>query len=75
MVETTTRRTMLKSGVAAAIAALLSSPRQSSGHQVKEYPDSMGVLVDLGRCVGCAAAGRPATPSRGCPNRKSRSTT
>jgi len=67
MVETTTRRTMLKSGVAAAIAALLSPPRQSSGHQVKEYPDSMGVLVDLGRCVGCRSCEAACNAEQGLP--------
>ena len=48
-----TRRSLLKSGVAGSIAALLLNPKPSKAHQIKTYQNSMGVLVDLTRCVGC----------------------
>ena len=28
-------------------------PKAGETHDIKEYPDSKGVLVDLSRCVGC----------------------
>ncbi|MBT8334056.1 MAG: 4Fe-4S dicluster domain-containing protein [Deltaproteobacteria bacterium] len=48
-----TRRSLLKSGVAGSIAALLLRPKPSKAHQIKTYQNSMGVLVDLTRCIGC----------------------
>ena len=48
-----TRRSLLKSGVAGSIAALLLRPKPGKAHQIKTYQNSMGVLVDLTRCVGC----------------------
>jgi formate dehydrogenase iron-sulfur subunit len=48
-----TRRSLLKSGVAGSIAALLLRPKPSKAHQIITYQNSMGVLVDLTRCVGC----------------------
>ena len=48
-----TRRSLLKSGIAGSIAALLLRPKTSKAHQIKTYQNSMGVLVDLTRCVGC----------------------
>jgi Fe-S-cluster-containing dehydrogenase component len=53
MPEKTNRRTILKSGVAATIATLLQRPGSGTAHQVKKYRESLGVLVDLSRCVGC----------------------
>lgn len=49
----TTRRAVLKSGVAGSIATLLLRPGDGESHQVKKYQDTMGVLVDMTRCVGC----------------------
>ena len=48
------RRNFLKGGLAttAAAAVLKNSDSQASG-SFDGYPDSMGVLVDLTRCVGC----------------------
>ncbi len=48
------RRNFLKGGLAttAAAAVLKNSDTQAAGH-FDGYPDSMGVLVDLTRCVGC----------------------
>lgn len=53
MLEKTTRRSILKGGLAGTIATLLLRPEPSKSHQIKSYQDSMGVLVDLTRCVGC----------------------
>ncbi len=53
MAEKTSRRTVLKSGLAGTIAALLLRPKSAATHEIKKYPDSLGVLVDLTRCVGC----------------------
>jgi len=53
MPDKITRRSILKSGVAGSIASLLFRPKPSKAHQITTYTDSMGVLVDLTRCVGC----------------------
>ncbi len=53
MLKKTTRRSVLKGGLAGTIASLLLRPEPSKSHQIKSYQDSMGVLVDLTRCVGC----------------------
>ena len=47
------RRSILKTGVLGSLATLLLRPKSGKTHDIKEYPDSMGVLVDLSRCVGC----------------------
>ncbi len=50
------RRSFLKGGLAggAAIAAVGTSKQALAGtHNFGGYPDSMGVLVDLTKCVGC----------------------
>lgn len=47
------RRSILKTGVLGSLATLLLHPETGKSHDIKEYPDSMGVLVDLSRCVGC----------------------
>ena len=49
----TTRRTVLKNGLAGTITTLLLKAKGSAAHQIKKYPDSFGVLVDMTRCVGC----------------------
>jgi len=48
-----TRRKILKSGLAASIAGFWVRPKKTVAHQIKKYPDSLGVLVDLTRCIGC----------------------
>ncbi len=53
MPDKITRRSILKGGVAGSIASLLFRPKSSKAHQIKAYQNSMGVLVDLTRCVGC----------------------
>lgn len=47
------RRSILKGSLAAAIGSLLLRPEKGSSHQIKKYEKSMGVLVDLSRCIGC----------------------
>lgn len=53
MAHKPTRRSVLKTGVAGALATLLNRPKKTAAHQIKKYPDSMGVLVDMTRCIGC----------------------
>lgn len=53
MGEKTSRRTVLKSGLAGTITTLLLRPESAASHDIKEYPDTLGVLVDMTRCVGC----------------------
>jgi formate dehydrogenase iron-sulfur subunit len=53
MLEKITRRSMLKNGLVGTMATLLMHPKAGVAHEIKKYPDSMGVLVDMTRCVGC----------------------
>ncbi|NOR26461.1 MAG: 4Fe-4S dicluster domain-containing protein [Desulforhopalus sp.] len=53
MLKKTTRRSILKNGLAGTIGTLLIRPKKGASHEIKKYQDSMGVLVDLTRCVGC----------------------
>ena len=47
------RRKFLQGGIAASAAATVSLAKKSQAAHFEGYPDSMGVLVDLSRCVGC----------------------
>lgn len=47
------RRMILKNGLAATVASMVLGTERGETHQIKKYPESMGVLVDLTRCVGC----------------------
>ena len=47
------RRNFLKGGLAASTIAALSLSKKSEAADFAGYPDSMGVLVDLSRCIGC----------------------
>ena len=53
MLKKTSRRSILKNGLIGTIATLLMRPKVGTAHEIKTYPNSMGVLVDLSRCVGC----------------------
>lgn len=53
MIEKTSRRQVLKSGLLATIAGLVLHPSPAKTHDIKKYQHSLGVLVDLTRCVGC----------------------
>jgi Fe-S-cluster-containing dehydrogenase component len=47
------RRKFLQGSVAASAAATISLTKKSQAATFEGYPDAMGVLVDLSRCVGC----------------------
>lgn len=49
----TTRRTILATGMISAFSTILLRSKKAPAHQIKEYKESMGVLVDLTRCIGC----------------------
>ena len=53
MFKKITRRSILKNGLVGTITGLLMRPRNGVSHEIKKYPDSMGVLVDMTRCIGC----------------------
>ncbi len=53
MLKKLSRRSILKNGLLGTVATMLLRPRAGKAHDIKKYPDSMGVLVDLSRCVGC----------------------
>ena len=47
------RRKFLQGSIAASAAATVSLAKKSQAATFEGYPNSMGVLVDLSRCVGC----------------------
>lgn len=47
------RRKVLRTGFWATLGSLLFHPESVKSHGIKKYEQSMGVLVDLTRCVGC----------------------
>ena len=49
------RRKFLKGGLASGVLAsvLGTGKKASAEHSFEGYPDSMGVLVDLSKCIGC----------------------
>ncbi len=47
------RRGFLRSSLAGAAVATVSAARPAKAATFEGYPDSMGVIVDLVRCVGC----------------------
>ena len=54
MGDTFSRRTLLKTIVAAMVSAISLQPsKKSSAHDFQGYESNRGVLVDLSRCVGC----------------------
>ncbi len=53
MQRKTNRRNILKSGLATTIGAMLTTTGSAEAHNIKKYPNSFGVLVDMTRCVGC----------------------
>lgn len=68
MIKNTTRRTILKTGLAGSIATLLLRPKAGAAHQVKKYPNSKGVLVDLTRCIGCRSCEAACNAEQGLPH-------
>ena len=53
MKESVSRRNFLKGGLAGTVAATVLKEKNSQAATFEGYPDGMGVLVDLTRCVGC----------------------
>lgn len=47
------RRRFLQGGLVASAAATISLSRKTEAATFEGYPNAMGVLVDLSRCVGC----------------------
>ncbi|ADW16802.1 4Fe-4S ferredoxin iron-sulfur binding domain protein [Desulfobulbus propionicus DSM 2032] len=47
------RRRFLRGSLAASAAATVSLAKKTDAATFEGYPDAMGVLVDLSRCVGC----------------------
>jgi len=66
---TTNRRNFLKLGVAGTLAAAaLEAPQPSeAAGSFAGYPDAMGVLVDLTRCVGCRSCEAACNKEQGLP--------
>lgn len=62
------RRNFLKGSIAttAAAAVLKSEPVKASGN-FEGYPDGMGVIVDLTRCVGCRSCEAACNKEQGLP--------
>ncbi len=69
MAEKTSRRTVLKSGLAGTIVSLFLRPKSTEAHDIKKYPDSFGVLVDLTRCVGCRSCEAACNAEQNLPSR------
>ncbi|MBC8318610.1 MAG: 4Fe-4S dicluster domain-containing protein [Desulfobulbaceae bacterium] len=63
------RRSFLKGGVAgtAAVATTGLSSKASAAGDFGGYPDSMGVLVDLTKCVGCRTCEAACNKEQGLP--------
>ena len=61
------RRNFLKGGLAATAGAAVLKDRESRGHSFEGYPDGMGVLVDLTRCVGCRSCEAACNKEQGLP--------
>ncbi len=66
------RRTFLKGSLAgsAAVATVGRSKQAAASHDFEGYPDSMGVLVDLSRCVGCRSCEAACNEEQGLPTPK-----
>jgi len=63
------RRTFLKGSLAGSAAAttLGRSQQAQASHDFEGYPDAMGVLVDLSRCVGCRSCEAACNEEQGLP--------
>jgi Fe-S-cluster-containing dehydrogenase component len=62
------RRSFLKGGLTGGIAAyLLKGKKAEASHVFTGYPDSMGVVVDLTRCVGCRSCEAACNNEQGLP--------
>ena len=57
---------MLKTGLLGSVVCLL-QPRTAASHQLKKYPNTLGVLVDMTRCVGCRSCEAACNAEQGLP--------
>ncbi len=64
---TVNRRTFLKGGLIGGVAASLGLARKGSAATFEGYPEGMGVLVDLTRCVGCRSCEAACNKEQGLP--------
>lgn len=64
------RRKFLKGGIAggAMVSLLGKGTKAEAGQSFGGYPDSMGVLVDLTRCVGCRSCEAACNKEQGLPD-------
>ncbi|MBC8209005.1 MAG: 4Fe-4S dicluster domain-containing protein [Desulfobulbaceae bacterium] len=69
MKKTVSRRAFLKGGLAGTVAAttLLNSKSSEAAGSFEGYPEGMGVLVDLTRCVGCRSCEAACNLEQGLP--------
>ena len=47
------RRNFIKGSIAGSAVAAIYKPKPAKAMSFEGYPEAMGVLVDLSRCVGC----------------------
>ncbi len=62
-----TRRTFIKSSVAGSVTLPVLAAQKSKAKDFDGYPDGMGVLVDLSRCVGCRSCEAACNKEQGLP--------
>lgn len=63
----TQRRSLLKGGLAGTVLSLFQRSKPAQAHNIKKYPDSYGVLVDLNRCIGCRSCEAACNREQGLP--------
>lgn len=61
------RRNFLKGALSAGVAASVGAAQTAKAATFEGYPDSMGVLVDLTRCVGCRSCEAACNKEQGLP--------
>ncbi|WP_028580723.1 4Fe-4S dicluster domain-containing protein [Desulfogranum japonicum] len=67
MKKAVSRRKFLKGGLAGSAALSLTTAKRSEAKSFEGYPDAMGVLVDLSRCVGCRSCEAACNKEQGLP--------
>jgi len=68
MTKQLSRRGFIKGGLAGTVAvSVLKDKETQAGHHFEGYPDAMGVVVDLTRCVGCRSCEAACNKEQGLP--------
>jgi len=68
MTEQLSRRSFIKGGLAGTVAvSVLKDKETQAAHDFEGYPDAMGVVVDLTRCVGCRSCEAACNKEQGLP--------